>query len=257
MEENFIKACYEATGKENTLKDAWSGDHYGFYSSLGAIDRTNDKGNRSYAASGYLRPNLGRQNLKVLTEALATRVILDTEHSQEPVATGVEFMLSAGVIQTPQLLELSGVGDPEVLKKAGVDCIAPNPAVGANFQDHVLGGMIFECAEGIRSLDSDANQVSQSQHLKDQLGERVQSRPDEDISKSEAREAVLRNYITTQYHLIGTAALGEVVGEKLRVKDVTHLRVIDASVFPAHVSGNIMASTYAVAEKGADLIKET
>ena len=430
MEEEFIKACYEATGKENTLKDAWGGDHYGFYSSLGSIDRTNDKGNRSYAATGYLRPNLGRKNLKVLTEALATRVILDTKLSQDPVATGVEFMhggktykamarqevvLSAGVIQTPQLLELSGIGDPQVLKTAGVECVVKNPAVGANFQDHVLGGMVFECAEGIRSLDSlhqeeygqqhlqtyesertgpygspgmcmgfvsyssivtpdelsstiqkiksstdhktalekkqedlivqqlrdptfanlqvfliPANmdltsggdqtlvlgpppkgknrvallmclehplsrgsvhiqsldptkqpridpgyfshpadptilaaglkwmdQVSRSHHLKEQLGERVQPRPDEDLSSPSAREQVLRNYISTQYHLIGTAALGEVVDEKLRVKGVKHLRVVDASVFPAHVSGNIMASAYAVAEKGADIIKET
>ena len=51
-------------------------------------------------------------------------------------------------------------------------------------------------------------------------------------------------------------AMGEVVDDRLKVKGVEGLRVIDASVFPGHVSGNIMATTYAVAEKGADLIKE-
>jgi choline dehydrogenase-like flavoprotein len=50
--------------------------------------------------------------------------------------------------------------------------------------------------------------------------------------------------------------MGEVVDDRLKVKGVEGLRVIDASVFPGHVSGNIMATTYAVAEKGADLIKE-
>lgn len=50
--------------------------------------------------------------------------------------------------------------------------------------------------------------------------------------------------------------MGEVTDDNLCVKGVQGLRVVDASVFPGHVSGNIMATTYAVAEKGADLIKK-
>lgn len=136
----------------------------GFYSSLGAVDRTKDKGRRSYAATGYLRPNLGRSNLKVLTEALATKISLDGDK-----ATGVEFqkdgqkysvkaskevILSGGVINSPQLLELSGIGDPEILKAAGVDCKIENKRVGANFQDHVLGGMLYDLKDGVISMDS-------------------------------------------------------------------------------------------------------
>ena len=136
----------------------------GFYSSLAAVDRTNDKGRRSYSATGYLRPNLGRSNLKVLTEALATNVTLDGN-----TATGVEFqhggqkysvkaskevILSGGVINSPQLLELSGIGDPEVLKAAGVDVKIENKRVGANFQDHVLGGMLYDLKDGVLSLDA-------------------------------------------------------------------------------------------------------
>lgn len=141
-------AAYEVGGKEDTLVDAWSGDHMGFYSSLGAVNRTDDRGKRSYAASGYLRPNLGRPNLKVLTEALASKVVMDGN-----TAAGVEFthggetrtvkasrevILSGGVINSPQLLELSGIGDPEVLRAAGVDCIVENNRVGKHSSAHTV-----------------------------------------------------------------------------------------------------------------------
>ena len=164
FEEDFVTAAHEVTGKPDTLNDAWSGDHMGFYSSLGAVNRSDDKGNRSYAATGYLRPNLGRPNLKVLTEAQATKIL----GIESGIANGVEFIhhgetyrvqankevvLSAGVIQTPQLLELSGIGDPEVLRAAGVDCLVENKGVGANFQDHVLGGILYDLKPGVPSLD--------------------------------------------------------------------------------------------------------
>lgn len=117
----------------------------GFYSSLGAVNRTTDPGRRSYAATGYFRDmSMHRSNLKVLTEALVTKLIMNGN-----AATGVEFthggqtkkvqstrevILSGGVINSPQILELSGIGDPEVLKQAGVECKVGNKAVGANFQ---------------------------------------------------------------------------------------------------------------------------
>ena len=114
----------------------------GFYSSLGAVNRTTDPGKRSYAATGYLRPNLGRTNLKVLTSAFVNKIVLEGN-----TATGVEFVhdgrrqvikaskeviLSGGAINSPQILELSGIGDPEVLKAAGVECAVENKRVGAN-----------------------------------------------------------------------------------------------------------------------------
>jgi len=84
MEEEFIKACYDVLKSENTLHDAWSGDHLGFYSSLGAVDRTGTAGTRSYAATGYLKPNLGRSNLKVLTGALVSKILLETAGQEGP-----------------------------------------------------------------------------------------------------------------------------------------------------------------------------
>ena len=112
-------------------------------------------------------------------------------------------------------------------------------------------------AQGIKWID----QVSKHPLVKKSLGERVQPPPSNSLETEEQRIDYVKNHISTQYHLIGTASMGEVVDNRLRVKDgkgnvVKGLRVIDASVFPGHVSGNIMSSTYAVAEKGADMIKE-
>lgn len=92
--------------------------------------------------------------------------------------------------------------------------------------------------------------------LGESLGERILPPQDVKIETEEERVDFVRGHVATQYHSIGTCAMGEVVDDQLRVKGVEGLRVIDASVFPTHVSGNIMATTYAVAEKGADLVKE-
>ena len=74
-------------GSENALVDAWGGNCLGFYSSLGAVGQTKDIGNRSHAAIGCLKPSLGRPNLRVLTKAHATKIIM-----QGNKAAGVEFI---------------------------------------------------------------------------------------------------------------------------------------------------------------------
>lgn len=88
------------------------------------------------------------------------------------------------------------------------------------------------------------------------LGERIRPAQKDSIETEEERMEYVRTHISTQYHTIGTVTMGEALDDRLKVKGVQGLRVVDASVFPGHVSGNIMATTYAVAEKGADLIKE-
>lgn len=88
------------------------------------------------------------------------------------------------------------------------------------------------------------------------LADRELPPQDSELDTEAKRIEYVKNHISTQYHLIGTAALGEAVDMKLRVKGVERLRVCDASIFPGHVSGNIMSTTYAVAEKAADLIKD-
>jgi len=107
-------------------------------------------------------------------------------------------------------------------------------------------------AAGIKWMD----QVARHPLIAKNLAERELPPEGKNLDSEEARVEYVKNHVSTQYHLIGTCALGEVVDNDLRVKGVKGLRVVDASVFPGHVSGNIMASTYAVAEKGADLIKK-
>lgn len=75
---------------------------------------------------------------------------------------------------------------------------------------------------------------------------------DDPVDRTEA----VKDWAMGEYHPIGTCAMGEVVDSRLKVRGVKGLRVIDASVFPNHVSGNICSSVYTVAERGADIIKE-
>lgn len=105
--------------------------------------------------------------------------------------------------------------------------------------------------EGMKWMDK----VAKRPVFNKSLGARVQPAESVDVENEEEVKEYLRNHISTQYHIIGSCAMGEVVDDRLKVKGVTGLRVIDSSVFPTHISGNTMATTYAVAEKGADLLK--
>lgn len=113
-------------------------------------------GGRVSAVDAYLTPAKGRTNLSVRTGAHVTRVLFDGKR-----ATGVEYIeggtkrtvtarreviLAGGAINTPQLLMLSGIGDPQQLAAHGIDVVASSPEVGQNLKDHLLSGLIVEAA---------------------------------------------------------------------------------------------------------------
>ena len=410
--------------------DSWSGDHLGVHTNLSTIDRSNGFGTRSYSVTGYLEPIMHRENLKVLTGANVERIILENSNGADTLkATGLVFsdgnerytikanrevLLCAGAIKTPQVLEVSGIGNRTVLDRAGIKCLLENNRVGENLQDHLMTCMVYDLADDQMSLDmlTDANTLQDAvrqygtgkggplansidalcfvpvrhvatalemgklretqltgtaeatalsqemrkiltgrledekaaslhltflgasldpSRLDDQaaflapaapgqnrvtvgvaichpfsqgsvhiessepsqapridpaylmdpmdlemssiglrvadeafrtrpLAQKIKGRvyPPEnaDLSSPEVRAEYIRSCAGGQYHPIGTAAIGSVVDSSLRVFGVNGLRVVDASVFPMHISGNIQATVYAIAEKAADIIKK-
>lgn len=342
-------------------------------------------GRRSSAASAYLRPALSRGNLSIRVEALITRLLIENGR-----AVGVEYrcrgetfvvrarrevILAAGVINTPQILLLSGIGDPDELKTHGIRVTVPLRGVGRNLQDHVAvglaharrqpgpfhrmmradrlavellraqftgrglatdlptGGIAFvrghpdepapdiqvlsiaapydaypyfvpfrkpyrdvfvlravllrpesrgflklASADPSRAMRIDPNMLTRDRDwqtlrssvrllldiarqpaLQRLLGAPVGAAPG-DPSEA-AIDAHIRSTAVTFRHTLGTCRMGlspedgAVVDAELRVFGVEGLRVVDASVMPDLVGGNINAAVVMIAEKAADLIR--
>ncbi len=103
-------------------------------------------GRRWTVRDAYLEPVKGRQNLTIRTHAMATSLVVEQGRVigvryRDPsgdVTVGVraEVILTAGAIQSPQLLELSGIGDPEILQPLGIPVVHALPGVGRNYRDH-------------------------------------------------------------------------------------------------------------------------
>jgi choline dehydrogenase len=123
------------------------------------FDRNLHRGRRLSAARAYLHPVMSRPNLDVRTNALVTRVLFDGTR-----ATGVEYarlggsvrkveagevVLCGGAINSPQLLQLSGVGDPALLNGLGIPVVADVPGVGANLQDHLEVYVQHRCTQPV------------------------------------------------------------------------------------------------------------
>lgn len=92
--------------------------------------------------------------------------------------------------------------------------------------------------------------------MKKNITQRVYPPPSADMNDTEQMRQAVRDLCMSEYHACGSVAMGEAVDSKLKVYGTKNVRVVDASIFPNHVSGNIVSSVYAVAEKAADIIKE-
>lgn len=125
---------------------------------LGRLQFTIRDGRRCSAADAFLRPALHRPNLRVLTGALACQVLIEGGRAvgvvlraggrEHRVHADREVLLSGGVINSPQLLMLSGVGDPDELRRHGLPLKAALPGVGCNLQDHVTAPLSFQRRSG-------------------------------------------------------------------------------------------------------------
>jgi len=122
------------------------------------------RGRRCSTAVAYLRPADGRQNLRIETGAHATRILLEERRAtgiayrqggEERTATARrEVILAAGALQSPQLLQLSGVGPPALLQALGIPVRHALAGVGENLQDHLQARVIFRCTQPITTNDA-------------------------------------------------------------------------------------------------------
>ena len=123
---------------------------------------------RSHAGSAYYAPVSHRPNLHVITKAMVEKVIFDHEGIDRPIATGVQYahdgathiasarnevVLCAGVFQSAQLLEVSGIGSTAILKSCNIHVLVDNPNVGENLQDHPMTGVCYEVVDGLATAD--------------------------------------------------------------------------------------------------------
>jgi choline dehydrogenase len=346
----------------------------------GYYQATTKNGRRASAATGYLRPAMKRANLRVEVGALATRVLFEGTRAagieyRQGGATRVarasrEVILAGGAFNSPQLLQLSGVGPRALLERHGIPVMMDAPGVGEDLQDHFYVRTFWRCTKPITLNDDMASWWRQLriglQYVLARRGPLTVSagyaaafvrtrpgleRPDGQIYfinfstakrggvlhpfsgftvslsqlQAESRgwvrirsadpaapPAIHYNYLSTEnerrtmveglklvrrlastpplagyvaeevqpgprvqsdddwlafgreagdtvFHPTSTCRMGEdaraVVDARLRVRGLQALRVIDASILPAVVSGNTNAVVFALAEKGADLVR--
>jgi choline dehydrogenase len=155
--EAFIEAAQQAGFPRN---DDFNGPAQ---EGAGYFQLTARNGRRCSTAVGYLRQARQRANLAVATDALATRILFTGRR-----ATGIEYrqngtthiahangevILAGGAFNSPQLLQLSGIGPAALLQEFGIPVIADMPGVGAELQDHMQVRMQFRCTEPITMND--------------------------------------------------------------------------------------------------------
>ncbi len=374
MVDAFVKAGVERGHQANPDYNSGVQDGFGYY------QVTQKDGRRHSAANAYLDPVRSRPNLHIETEARAKRLLLDGRRvtgvvydvcgrEKQALADG-SVVVSAGAVQSPQILELSGIGDPAVLAANGIEVRHALRGVGENYRDHYAAriawrvkqritlneqtrglhlakeaikylftrrgiltwtagighgfvksrpeldtpdcqfffahgsfdgitrefhrepGMtigVYQCrpeSKGsihIRSPDPMAAPAIRPNFLSDPIdqaalvgGMRVarevgeadalskyrvfEMYPGQELTSDEALLDYARATGSTTYHVMGTCKMGTdhdpmaVVDDRLRVRGLDGLRVIDASVMPTMPSGNINAPVIMVAEKGAEML---
>ena len=129
----------------------------------GYYQLTTHKGWRCSTAKAYLDPARGRTNLRIETDAFAAGLIMDGTRAvgvryrqagqMKEARCKAEVLLAAGSIQSPQLLQLSGIGPRALLEKHGIPVVLDAPGVGENLQDHLQIRLSFECTKPITTND--------------------------------------------------------------------------------------------------------
>jgi choline dehydrogenase len=153
----FIAAAEQCGYRRNADFNGADQEGFGYY------QLTTRNGRRCSASVAYLKSARRRHNLKVVSGALATRVLFEGRR-----ATGVEYrqhglkhvvhataeiILAGGTFNTPQLMQLSGLGPASLLRQHGIAVIADLPGVGADLQDHFHARMVYRCRQPVSVND--------------------------------------------------------------------------------------------------------
>ena len=134
----------------------------------GFFEVNQNNGVRWNTAKGFLRPAMKRPNLRVITKAETERLVIEGRrvtgvlfrHKGKLVQANAsaEVLLAAGAINSPKLLELSGIGNPDLLRGLGLDVTLDLPAVGENLQDHLQIRTVFK-VKNAKTLNTMANSL--------------------------------------------------------------------------------------------------
>ncbi len=157
LSEAFVKAAAETGIPTNPDFNGATQEGAGFFQT------TSRRGRRASTAVAYLNPAKRRPNLRVETAALAERVLFEGRRAvrvafrqggttrQARARRGV--LVTSGAFNSPQLLQLSGVGPAELLQRHGIDVVLDAPGVGSDLQDHMQVRVVMRCAQAITLND--------------------------------------------------------------------------------------------------------
>ncbi len=157
IEQSLIEAGVNAGLRRN---DDFNGERQ---DGIGRYQATMKGGQRWSTANAFLDPARSRHNLTVLTDTMverveftgrrATGVAVRVGGSRRSIGVNREVLLCAGALQSPQLLQLSGIGPGELLQRHGIDVLLDNSGVGANLHDHVGAAMSWKLKSNTDSLN--------------------------------------------------------------------------------------------------------
>jgi choline dehydrogenase len=157
VSDDVIEACVEAGIPRNPDVNGDSQEGVAYY------QLTVKNGQRCSAAVAYLHPAMDRPNLRVETRALTTRVLIEGKRAigieyiqggeTKTAKAAAEVILCGGAINSPQLLQLSGIGPATLLHAQGLPVVSDLPGVGENLQDHYVITSTFRLKEGTVSVN--------------------------------------------------------------------------------------------------------